>query len=111
MVRVYRVLLNGGAYYHITNYCIPKEVEGFYNANGPFDLYVSIGFGTRLYVPAWLRCSRGNPIHLNQQAPPELAALGWKWACYISSWNEATHTYAALLNLIDQYFRGYPNSQ
>lgn len=110
MVKVQYLLADDRRTLYITGYSMPAQVRRFYNATAPFELLVTLDGGPLLYVPSWLRCSRGNPIHLNQPAPPDLAALGWKWACWHATFNEATHTTAAILNLIDEYFIGYPNA-
>jgi len=110
MVQTQYLLANGRRSLYITGYSIPGQVRHLYNAPAPFELLVTLDGGALLYVPAWLRCSRGNSIHLNQPAPPDLAALGWKWACWHTTLDETKHTTAAILNLIDEYFVGYPNT-
>lgn len=112
MVRVQKINLNSRQCLHVSEYLLPSQVAHLYNANGPFSLLVSIESGSQpmLHVPLWLRCRLGNPTHLNQSAPPDLAALGLKWACWHANWNEREYTTAALLNLIDEYFIGYPNA-
>jgi hypothetical protein len=110
MVQVQHVSFNNRRCIHIFDYSIPSEVRDLYNAKNTISLLVTLDPTPLLYVPMWLRCRRGNPIHLNQHAPPDLEALGWKWACWETCWNEKTHTTASLLNLIDEYFTGYPNS-
>lgn len=98
-------------YLLLANYTVPFEVQHLYNAT-VFDVLVRLPEGSEdpeLLIPSWLRCRIGNPIHINLLAPPELAVHGWKKACWevIGGWKERYST-AALLNMIDKFFRGYP---
>ena len=103
--------IDGQRYLHIPNYVMPPEVQDLYNAT-VLNLLVSLpgnDKGPELFVPSWLRCRKGNPVHINLDAPPTLAKHGWKKACWdiIGGWSERYST-AALLNTIDKFFRGYP---
>lgn len=103
--------IQSGRYICISSYALPLEVQHLYNGR-VFDLLIQLpvfGEDPELFIPSWLRCRIGNPIHLNLPAPQELAAHGWKKACWeiIGGWKERYST-AALLNMIDKFFRGYP---
>jgi hypothetical protein len=96
----------------IENYVPPNHRD--YNAQGPFSILINIdGTEPLLYVPTWLQCFYGSPIHLNQPAPDYLASK-WKWACWILkdySYERFVERYSenALMELVDNYFRNYPS--
>jgi len=105
---------NGIRYLRVDYYTLPPEVAHLYNASGSFSLLISLDDQPypQLYVPNELQCYQGHPMHLNQDAPEDLEADGWKRACWILyNWDPRRYTAASLVNAADEYFAGYPYNQ
>ena len=109
-IRKYTVM--GRHFRYFPDYDLPPESAHFYNMQR-FPVLIEVFDNPLqspiLFVPQALWARQGNPVHINKPADPYLSSKGYKMLCALpTEWNSNAYSGAALLNMLDEFFRGYP---